>query len=220
MAVTLGNNTVTFPDGSVQTTAYTTGADKGQLISITTYSSGVSTYTAPANCRYVWVKLQGAGGGSAGYCESGGSGGYAEKRITLAAGTTVTVTVGAGGAGVGYYAAGGNGGTSSFGTYVSATGGYGSNTLNNHTGGRRGIGSGGDVNLTGGGGTGHANHHGSGGMGRGGAGFYGSGNGVRHYYNTFVPCSAPGAGAAGGITDSGGSGSTGAAGLVQVYAYT
>jgi len=70
MAVTLGNGTVTFPDSTTQTGAYSTTTDQGQLISITTYSSGVSTYTAPANCRFVLVKLQAGGGGSAGYCES------------------------------------------------------------------------------------------------------------------------------------------------------
>jgi hypothetical protein len=57
-------------------------------------------------------------------------------------------------------------------------------------------------------------------MGRGGAGYYGGGDGWRHYYSQVVPCSAPGAGAAGAQTDNGGAGTGGAAGLVQVYAYT
>lgn len=223
MAATIGDSAVTFPDGSTQSVAYSTGNDTGQLISITTYTSGTNTYTAPANCRYVWVKVIGGGGGSAGYCESGGAGGFAEGRVNLTAGSNVTVTVGSGGSGVGYYAGAGTGGTSSFGSYITATGGAGSNTQYSHTGGSGGTGAGGDINLLGGGGTGHANHHGYAGMGKGGSGYYGSGNGYRHYYNQFVPCTAPGAGAAGGQTDGGPNGNSGTAGgngLVQIFAYT
>ena len=129
MAATIGDSVVTFPDGTTQAAAYSTSTDQGQLISITTYTSGTNTYTAPANCRYVWVKVIGGGGGSAGYCESGGAGGYAEGRVNLAAGTNVTVTVGGGGPGVGYYAAASTGTTSSFGSYITATGGAGANGI-------------------------------------------------------------------------------------------
>lgn len=228
MAVTLGNNTITFPDGTQQSAAYTAGSDRGQLISVTTYSSaGTSTYTVPSNCRFVYVKLVGGGGGSAGYNESGGAGGYAEGRFDVTPGANVTVTVGGAGTGVTYYAAGVRGGTSSFGSYLSATGGYGANQNANHTGGAGGLGSGGGVNLYGGGGIGHANHHshyGTGGKG-GGASFYGSGQGCRHYHNTFIPYGSPGAGAPGGVTDNvAGSGTpygtTANPGLVQVYAYS
>lgn len=223
MPVEIGNNQITFPDGTVQSTAYSSATDQGQLISVTTYTSGTNTYTVPANCTYVWVKVQGGGGGSAGYCESGGAGGYAEGKFDVTAGANVTVTVGAGGAGVSYYAAASGGSTSSFGSYLSATGGSGANSQYSHTGGSGGVGAGGDINLLGGGGTGHANHHGYGGVGRGGQGYYGGGNGVRHYYNQFVPGTAPGAGASGAQTDGGPNGNygtTGGTGLVQIFAYT
>jgi hypothetical protein len=223
MSVQLSDTGITFSNGTVQTFAYTAGGDTGQLISITTYTSGTSTYVAPANCKTVLVRVQGGGGGSAGYCESGGAGGYAERLINFPYGSQEIVTVGGGGVGVAYYAAAFPGYTSSFGTWVTASGGAGANSQYNHTGGSGGVGGGGDVNLLGGGGTGHANHHNYGGMGRGGAGYYGSGNGVRHNYNQYVPGSSPGAGACGGCTDSGPNGQfgvAGAAGLVQIYAYT
>lgn len=227
MAVTLGNNTITFPDASQQTAAYTQGADRGQLISVTTYATaGTSYYIIPSNCRFVYVKVAGGGGGSAGYNESGGAGGYAEGRFDVTAGANVTVTVGGAGTGVTYYAAGVSGGTSSFGSYISATGGSGSNANANHTGGAGGLGSGGGVNLYGGGGIGHANHHshaGTGGRG-GGASFYGSGQGMRHYYNSVIPYGSPGAGAPGGATDNAAGatpyGTTANPGIVQVYAYS
>ena len=65
MAVTAGNNTFTFPDASQQTSAYTQGSDRGQLISVTTYgTAGTNSYVIPSNCRSVFVKVVGGGGGS------------------------------------------------------------------------------------------------------------------------------------------------------------
>jgi hypothetical protein len=75
----------------------------------------------------------------------GGGGGFALKIITgLTPGTSVTITIGDGG---GPYNPG-TGGTSSFGTYVSATG--GKNAASGGTPG--GVGSGGDINMYGQGG--------------------------------------------------------------------
>jgi hypothetical protein len=97
-------------------------------------SSG--TFTVPDGVTAVKVTVcGGGGGGGAGYTTSatgvsgvgggGGGGGFAIDFVTgLTPGGTVTVTVGAAGA-AGSAGSGGAGGTSSFGAYVSATGGGG-----------------------------------------------------------------------------------------------
>lgn len=88
-------------------------------------SSGA--FLVPAGCASVRVRLWGGGGQS-----GGGGGGFAMKTITsLTPGETVAVTVAVAG------------GTSSFGAYVSATGGVAN-------GGAGGSGSGGDINYAGG----------------------------------------------------------------------
>ena len=218
MAIVINNTGITYPDGSTDTTNV---SDKGALISVTTYTSGTNTYTAPAGCSNVYVQLVGGGGGSAGYCESGGAGGYAEGFFPLAAGATVTVTIGSGGSGVTYYAAGGSGTTTSFGAFMSATGGGGANTTNQHGGGAGGVGSGGNLNLYGGTGCGHLNHGSHSQTGYGGASYFGGGAGVTRHQNSannFSP--APGSGATGNECDGDGTvGSTGSSGLCIVYAY-
>jgi hypothetical protein len=101
-------------------------------------SSGTFTKATYPWLRAIKVKCQGAGGGGGGINStgsneiaigSGGSGGvYSESFITDIAGlaTSVTVTVGAGGAG-GFAGStnGSTGGASSFGSLVSANGGFG-----------------------------------------------------------------------------------------------
>lgn len=118
------------------------------------------TFTVPSGVTQVEVEIWGGGAGSyasvAGISSGGGSGGgYARKRVTgVLPGQTVSVTVGAGGApGLTSGASPTAGATSSFGTYVSATGGslnplaYWSNPQNGATPG--GIGVNGDVNIMG-----------------------------------------------------------------------
>jgi hypothetical protein len=89
------------------------------------YTSGTSTWTAPAGVTAVKVVcIGGGGGGSSWFSTPGGNGGLAIGSYTVTPGTGYTVTVGAGGAG----SNGGNGssgGTSSFGSLISATGGGG-----------------------------------------------------------------------------------------------
>ena len=100
------------------------------------FASGVQTFPSsgnfvvPAGVSQVEVEVWGGGSGSYASTTSassggGAGGGYARKRITgLSGGQSIPVTIGSGGAGG---ATGGalpsGGGTSSFGTFVSATGG-------------------------------------------------------------------------------------------------
>ena len=63
MATTLAGDGVNYNDGTRQNTLYT---DSGKLLSITSYTTaGSYTWTKPAGCTYVLVKVVGAGGGSA-----------------------------------------------------------------------------------------------------------------------------------------------------------
>lgn len=224
MAITLGSSGLVFSDATTQTSKFDSSMDNGGLISIASYgSAGTFTWTKPSGCTRVLVKLVGGGGGAAGYCESGGAGGYSEKVIDVSAVSTVTVTVGGGGASVGYYAAGGDGGTSSFGAYCSATGGYGANRNASHSGGVGGIGSNGDINIYGGTGTGHTNSAGHYPGGVGGRSFFGgSGTVNRATTSNKLYSGSPGTGGPGGRTNDGTGGAgiaNGEAGLVIVYSY-
>jgi len=170
MATTLGSSGITFSDNTSQTTTIGVLQSLGTPVYIGTYTTaGSYTWVKPSNVTRVLVKVVGAGGGAAGYCESGGAGGFAEKIIDVSAVSNVTVTVGTGGTTVTYYAAGGGGGSSSFGTYLSASGGGGANSTYAHTGGLGGVGGGtADYAIYGGAGTGHANSMGYAPQGRGG----------------------------------------------------
>jgi hypothetical protein len=101
------------------------------------------SWIVPPGITKVRVRVWGGGGG-ADYSipATGGGGGFALKTVTVTPGDAVTVTIGGGGVALTYPGAGGN---SSFGGYVSATGGR------NHTstGGIGGAGSGGDINMNG-----------------------------------------------------------------------
>lgn len=215
MSTTLTSTGVQFGDGSVNATA---SGNRGSIISIQSWASpGTYTWSRPANCTKILVQVQGAGGGGASYCESGGAGGYAERLIDVTSISSVSITVGSGGANTGYYSASGAGGTTSFGSYVSATGGYGANNNVSHTGGHSGIGSGGDLNIKCGGGTGHGNTGGREAVGNGGRSYFGSGYKGSHSTNTSNwGYTAPGAGGAGGAMQ-GWAGSYGGPGIVIVY---
>ena len=221
MPVTMDSTGLTYNDGTTQTTRYGTDTDTGSLISVKEYTiSGSWTWYKPPNCTKVLVRVVGGGGGAAGYCESGGAGGFAEKVIDVTGISSATVTVGGGGGNTGYYAAGGDGGTSSFGSYCSASGGYGANNHASHTGGYSGNGSGGDLNVRGGSGTGHGNTGGREAVGTGGKSYFGSGYKASHNINTSNwGRTAPGAGGAGGAMQSW-AGSYGGNGIVIVYNYS
>lgn len=96
-------------------------------------TAGTTSWTKPANAKWVEVTVIGAGGaggsGTAGLNTSGGGGGgYGFKRMAASAlGSTETVIVGAGGTAGANGSTGGNGGSSSFGTstLLKANGGSG-----------------------------------------------------------------------------------------------
>jgi hypothetical protein len=216
MAVTLGSTGLTWDDGSTDLTGANT--DKGMPISITTFTA-TGTYTVPAGCTMVLVQLIGGGGGSAGYLESGGAGGFAEGRYPVTPGATYDVTVGGGGTAVNYYSTAGVGGTTSFGSLISATGGNGANTTIAHGGGHGGVGSGGQINLYGGSGSGHGNHGSHAQPNGGGGGFFGGPGGKTRSNDgaNFGP--AYGSGGPGGVGDVGSVGTAGSGGVCVVLAY-
>ena len=117
------------------------------------------TWYKPSGVGTIMVTVTGAGGGGSGFCESGGAGGTAQRQVDVSNISSVTVTVGNPGGGTGYSGCGGSGNTSSFGSYCSASGGYGANCRQQHSGGIGGNGSGGSLNIYGGGGNGHGSHY-------------------------------------------------------------
>lgn len=119
------------------------------------------TFVVPTGVNRVRVRVWGGGGGGGavdssgtGAGSGGGAGGYAEEWVDVTPAASITVTVGSGGAGGTYSPAVSPvaGGTSSFGAYLSATGGgAGTNVTGggSATGGAGGSGSGGTLNLSG-----------------------------------------------------------------------
>jgi hypothetical protein len=194
------------------------------------FGSGTSTFNAsgsfvvPAGVSQVEVEVWGAGAGSyasvaGGPSGGGAAGGYARKRVTgLTPGQLVAVTIGSGGqAGTVGGAAPTGGGSSSFGAFVSATGGalnyLASAAAPQHGGTPAGTGVGGDVNLVGS--AGQAGVNNQGGMG-GGAPM----GGAQNSGTTGGPGVFPGGGAAGAGTGADGvtlyNGAAGAGGFVVV----
>jgi hypothetical protein len=120
-------------------------------------SSG--TFTVPIGVTQVRVTVIGGGGAGGTHTTipsgGGGAGGHGSATITgLTPGSQIPVTVGAGGSAFtgGATGQGGSGGTSSFGTYVSATGGSGGgggSVVTTAAGGGGGSSVGGNVNFSG-----------------------------------------------------------------------
>lgn len=128
------------------------------------YIPGTSTFTVPNGVTSLTVDLVGAGGnGGLDGGGGGGGGGSAYGVYSVVPGNTFTVVVGS--AGINPTV-----GISSFGSFLSATGGANGYTVTNPSvggGGAGGVGSGGTIsNFTGGiGGGGYANYFGGGGGG-------------------------------------------------------
>ena len=178
--------------------------------------TGSGTYTPAAGVRYVWVQVQGAGGGAGGHGESGAAGGYAERIVSMVGVPSVSVYVGGGGGGTYYNNAGGNGDYAGFGPYVSASGGHGACRQNNHNGGVSGVGSGGNFNIHTGSGGGHEQRS----SGMGGSSFWGGPAPAGHpqgghFSHIHQGHAAPGTGGTAGYF-SGHRGSDGRPGLVVI----
>ena len=192
------------------------------------FGSGVLTFTGsgsfmvPMGVTQIEVEVWGGGSGSWASTSSigsggGGGGGYARKRISgLSPGQTISVTVGVGG--VGGTTSGGSpsgGASSSFGPYVSATGGSlnpFANSGSPQNGGGSGAGVNGDINLTGS--AGQSAFLSAGGLG-GGAPMSGSqGSGTIGNVGIFPGGGASGAGT--GLTGTAFAGANGGNGLVVV----
>lgn len=205
-----------FPDGSVQKYAPFTRS--------TTFNN-TSTWTVPPNVSHVKARVWGAGGGGGGNYRQGasgggGGGGYAEQIVAVTPGASITVIIGTGGIGGGNSSVsasannGGSGGSSSFGPYVSATGGvggFGTVIGESSVGGVGGQGYGNSLVISGG--TGHSGFCvGFTGLGGGGgtAGQGGPGAPSGDGYNG----TSPGGGGGGGVNDS--YGGTGAKGMIVV----
>ncbi|CAB4129483.1 hypothetical protein UFOVP118_71 [uncultured Caudovirales phage] len=127
MSMTIdGTSGVTFPNSSVQAIA----APSGALINTQYFTTaGTATYTPTAGTNFIIVDVQGAGAGGTsgngtGAGPSGGAGAYARKKIPSGFSGT-TVTVGTGTAPNLTTTAG----TSSFGAFVTCTGGSSISTI-------------------------------------------------------------------------------------------
>ncbi|AQZ95458.1 phage tail protein [Halopseudomonas phragmitis] len=181
-------------------------------------TAGNHTFSVPAvlrsGRRYARVTVIGAGGGG-GRNNSfagggGGGGGRSSGIVNLSSVVSVSVTVGSGGAGrADSTGLGTPGGTSSFGSYISATGGSGGGVL---SGGDPGVGNGGNLNLAGG--PGGQSSSGTSGAFTGGLG--GSGRGALSESSSTAGRSGVthGAGGGGGILEA--NGGNGFRGIVVV----
>lgn len=132
-----GSVAVFVYDGASVQIAFSSSMLKNRLnagATIVTYSTaGSFSWVVPASVRKAFVRLWGAGGGGGGSqlpaaAGGGGGGGYAEGYVDVTPGATVPLLIGSGGAagnmatGTGY---GSTGGSTSFGAFLSATGGGG-----------------------------------------------------------------------------------------------
>lgn len=181
--------------------------------------TGNSTWNRPTDVRFIHVILVGAGGGASGHGESGAAGGYAERIIDVTGTASVGITIGGGGGGTYYSGPGGNGTTTSFGGFMSASGGHGANRHNQHNGGLSGTGSGGDLNMHQGSGGGHEQRS----TGMGGSTYFGGAGPAGHpqggnFAHNHQGHSAPGTGGTAGYF-SGHRGADGRPGIVVVYEY-
>tara|TARA_B100000073_G_scaffold63025_1_gene46627 strand:+ start:514 stop:1320 length:807 start_codon:yes stop_codon:yes gene_type:complete len=178
------------------------------------------TWSRPSNVKSIQVVVVGAGGGGSGHCESAGAGGTSRRVIDVTNVSNVSVSIGNPGGGTNYAGCGGNGNSSSFGSYCSASGGYGANCRQQHAGGIGGNGSGGNLNVYGGGGNGHGSHH-SYGNHAGGSSYMGGSQPSSHrqsnYSHRHQSHAAWGAGGNGSMH--GNRGARGREGVVVVYEY-
>lgn len=194
----LGLTSFSGADRAIQSSGSALSQELHGIASINVYT-GNSTWTRPAGVKYIKVQVNGAGGGGGGHGEGGAAGGYAERFLDVTGISSVSVTIGGGGGGTYYSGAAGNGNASSFGSYISASGGHGANRQAQHCGGVSGSGSGGNLNIhTGGGYSHHARDSSSVAesfFGGGTASNYPNGGQFGHNHNSYAAEGAGGGGA-------------------------
>lgn len=159
-------------------------------------TAGTYSWTAPAGVTSVCAVVVGGGAGGSANGASGGGGGLGWKNnIPVVPGQTYSITVGNGGSGASDINGNGmSGGSSSFASFVTATGGRADH---NTTGGNGGSYTGGDGGGVGGkGGSGTPGDASSGGGGA--AGYSGNGGAGANYTGGVVNPGQPGTGGGGG----------------------
>jgi hypothetical protein len=210
--------------------AISSGSLKGTTVPFTVqrFTSGSGTYTTPAGCTAIRIRMVGGGGGGGGgnntsVATSGGNSTFSGGTLTAAGGTGGSAAVG------------GAGGSPTNGNIISVAGGNGSapnGSVNGAgcPGGSSALGGngGGGVAATGSGSAAAANTGGGGGGGAytsGGAGASAGGGGAGAFIEHYISSPAAsytyavGAGGAGQSGTGGGNGGNGAAGLIIVEEY-
>ncbi len=186
--------------------------------------AGTYQFVVPAGIYWIYATVVGAGGGGSGGASSGGStsgagggaGGAAQGWIAVTPKQNITYVVGLKGSGGNYQVTGSNGGTSSIGSTMQATGGFGA-TGNPPAGGAGGLGSGGQSAIYGGNGSDGSSTSGTTTGGAGGSSLLGGGGRSSSYFNPGVSNGqAPGSGGGGTYSlGGGGQGGNGADGYVS-----
>jgi hypothetical protein len=132
VTLTASNLVVTDSSSNLLSTNTLSSTVLGNItkVTITKLTSGSGTYTAPANCTHITVRMWGAGGGgggvagvtgSGGAAGGGASGGYIESTITSP--TSYSYSIGTGGAGgVAGANTGSAGGSTTFSTFTAGGG--------------------------------------------------------------------------------------------------
>ena len=189
-----GSSSFVLPNPSGQSGKFVTNNGSSMSWGDVNLSTGIrsmqvwtsnGTWSRPSGVKTIMVTVTGAGGGGSGFCESGGAGGTAQRQVDVTNVSSVSVSVGNPGGGTNYSGCGGNGNTSSFGSYCSASGGYGANCRQGRAGGIGGNGSGGNLNVYGGGGNGHGSFH-SYGSHSAGAGYFGGSQPASHNQRNYA----------------------------------
>lgn len=148
-----------------------------QFATVTSYTSGSSTFTVPIRVNSVeYLVVAGGGAGGLNVGGGGGAGGYRTGFLSVTPGSGLSVSVGAGGVGTGS-----PGSASTFSTITSAGGGYGG-SWTPYNGGSGGSGGGGFGSSSSPGGAGNTpatspSQGNNGGQGGGGSGSHGAGGG-------------------------------------------